>query len=81
MPEPDLHFRAMFLTYKLRDFFFPRINILREVGIRPGFYVLDYGCGPGSYIVATAELVGESRRIYALDIHPVETILSDCKAG
>ncbi|MBW2148875.1 MAG: class I SAM-dependent methyltransferase [Deltaproteobacteria bacterium] len=61
----------MSLTCKLRDFFFPRINILREVGIRPGFYVLDYGCGPGSYIVATAELVGESRRIYAQDIHPL----------
>jgi ubiquinone/menaquinone biosynthesis C-methylase UbiE len=70
-PEPDLHFRAMSLTYKLRDFFLPRKNILGEVGIRQGFHVLDYGCGPGSYIVAAAELVGKSGEIYALDIHPV----------
>jgi len=41
------------------------------VGIKPGFQVLDYGCRPGSYITPLAELVGESGRIYALDIHPL----------
>jgi len=59
----------MSFTYKVRDFFLPRANILREVGIRPGFQVLDYGCGPGSYILPLAELVGKSGRIYAVDIH------------
>lgn len=57
--------------YKLRDFRLPRMNILKEVGIKPGFHVLDYGCGPGSYIVPLAELVGKSGKIYALDIHPL----------
>lgn len=33
--------------------------------------MLDYGCGSGSYITAAAELVGDSGRIYALDIHPL----------
>ena len=70
-PEPGLHFKLMALTFKIRDFFAPRINILKEVGIRPGFCVLDYGCGSGSYIIAAAELVGDSGRIYALDIHPL----------
>ncbi len=70
-PESDFHCRAMSFTYKLRDFFLPRMNILREVDIRPGFHVLDYGCGSGSYIVAASELAGESGRIYALDIHPL----------
>jgi len=70
-PEPDFHFKTMAFTYKFRDFFSPRMNILKEVGIKPGFHILDYGCGPGSYIIATAELVGESGRIYALDIHPL----------
>jgi ubiquinone/menaquinone biosynthesis C-methylase UbiE len=41
------------------------------VGIKPGFHVLDYGCGPGSYIIPTAELVGKSGKIYAPDIHPL----------
>jgi ubiquinone/menaquinone biosynthesis C-methylase UbiE len=47
------------------------MNILKEVGIKPGFRVLDYGCGPGSYIIPLAELVGESGKVYALDIHPL----------
>ena len=61
----------MTLTFKLRDFFVPRINILKEVGIKEGFWVLEYGCGSGSYISALAELVGKSGKIYALDIHPL----------
>ena len=61
----------MSFGYKFRDLRLPRIDILKEVGIKPGFHVLDYGCGPGSYIVPLAELVGKSGRIYALDIHPL----------
>jgi ubiquinone/menaquinone biosynthesis C-methylase UbiE len=61
----------MSFVFKFRDFFLPRKNVLKEVGIKPGFTVLDYGCGPGSYIVPTAELVGKSRKIYALDVHPL----------
>ena len=67
----DFHFRFMSFGYKFRDLFSPRKDILKEVGIQPGFHVLDYGCGPGSYAIPIAELVGESGRIYALDIHPL----------
>jgi ubiquinone/menaquinone biosynthesis C-methylase UbiE len=61
----------MSFTYKFRDFFVPRMKILKEVGIEEGFQVLDYGCGPGSYIAPLADLVGLSGKIYALDIHPL----------
>jgi ubiquinone/menaquinone biosynthesis C-methylase UbiE len=70
-PKPNLDFRLMSLSYIFRDFRLPRRNILKEVGIKPGFTVLDYGCGPGSYVAAAAELVGEFGRVYALDIHPL----------
>lgn len=70
-PEPNFHYKLMALFFKFRDFFLPRMNIVKEVGIEPGFHVLDYGCGPGSYIVPLAKLVGESGKIYALDIHPL----------
>ena len=70
-PEPDLNFRIMSFAFRIRDIFLPRKNILKEVGIMPGFCVLDYGCGSGSYITAAAELVGGAGRIYALDIHPL----------
>ena len=70
-PMSNFDFQFMSLGYKFRDFFLPRMNILKEVGIKPGFHVLDYGCGPGSYIIPLAELVGESGKVYALDIHPL----------
>jgi ubiquinone/menaquinone biosynthesis C-methylase UbiE len=70
-PKSDLDFRSMSLTYKFRNFFIPRKKILKEVEIKPGFHVLDYGCGPGSYIVPLAKLVGNTGKIYALDIHPL----------
>lgn len=69
--EPNFHYRLMVLTYKVRDFFAPRREILDEVGIKPGFQVLDCGCGPGSYIAAAAELIGASGILYALDVHPL----------
>jgi len=47
------------------------MSILKEVSIKSGFHVLDFGCGPGSYIMPLAELVGKSGKIYALDIHPL----------
>jgi ubiquinone/menaquinone biosynthesis C-methylase UbiE len=68
--ESNLGFRLMAFGYRFRDLRLPRINILKEVRIKPGSHVLDYGCGPGSYIVPLAELVGESGKVYALDLHP-----------
>jgi ubiquinone/menaquinone biosynthesis C-methylase UbiE len=70
-PASNLHFKLMSLGFKFRDFFLPRKNILKEIGIKPGYRVLDFGCGPGAYITGTSELVGRSGIIYALDIHPL----------
>jgi ubiquinone/menaquinone biosynthesis C-methylase UbiE len=47
------------------------MKILQEVGIKTGFHVLDYGCGPGSYILPLSELVGKFGKIYALDANPL----------
>lgn len=70
-PMSNLNFRFMALGFKFRDLFRPRKRILEEVGIRPGFHVLDYGCGSGSYLTAVAEMVGAAGMIYALDAHPL----------
>lgn len=67
----DVHFRLMALFFKFRDFFMPPKNILKEAGIQPGFHVLDFGCGPGSYIIPASKLVGDKGKIYALDISPL----------
>ncbi len=67
----DFQFHAITLMFRFRDFFFPRRRVLEEAGIKPGFRVLDYGCGSGSYIPDTSEMVGPSGKVYALDINPV----------
>jgi len=67
----NLGLRFMAFGYKFRDLFRPRMVILEEVEIKPRDHVLDYGCGPGSYISRLAELVGKDGRIYGLDFHPL----------
>jgi ubiquinone/menaquinone biosynthesis C-methylase UbiE len=84
--KSNLDFRLMSLTYKFRDFLLSPMSILKEVGIESGFYVLDFGCGPGSYIMPLSELVGKSGKIYALDVHPlaiqsVQTLASRKRLG
>jgi ubiquinone/menaquinone biosynthesis C-methylase UbiE len=70
-PVSNLGFTLMSLSFKFRDLIKPRRDILVEAGIKPGFKVLDYGCGPGSYTVIAAELVGTDGKVYALDVHPL----------
>lgn len=70
-PMGNLAFRFMSFGFVFRDLSSPRRNILNEVGIRPGFHVLDYGCGPGSYSIVAAEMVGATGKVYALDVHPL----------
>ena len=41
-------------------------KILAE-SVKPGMTVLDYGCGPGFFTLALADLVGETGKVIALD--------------
>jgi ubiquinone/menaquinone biosynthesis C-methylase UbiE len=70
-PMSNFHFKFMSLGYKIRDLLESRESILQEADIAPGHHVLDFGCGPGSYIVLLSNRVGISGKIYALDIHPL----------
>jgi ubiquinone/menaquinone biosynthesis C-methylase UbiE len=65
----NIHFRLLALSYKIRDFLRPRKLILQEAGIKAGDQVLDFGCGPGSYIIPLSKMVGLDGKIYALDVH------------
>ena len=66
---PDLAFRMMALMFKIRDIFIQKDKLLNEFGIRQGQSVVDYGCGPGSYIRKASALVGAGGKVYAIDIH------------
>ena len=70
-PISNIGFKFMSLAFKVRDLLQPRLDVLKEAGIEPGFSVLDFGCGPGGYIIPLAELVSPSGKIHALDIHPL----------
>ena len=61
----------MTLMFKVRDMLKPRGRVLEEVGIKPGSRVLDFGCGPGGYVLALSKLVGISGKVYALDVNPL----------
>jgi len=65
----------MSLILRLRDIFNPPQKILGQIDeIRPGAHILDYGCGPGSYSIATSKLVGPTGKVYAVDIHPLAVL-------
>jgi ubiquinone/menaquinone biosynthesis C-methylase UbiE len=70
-PRSDFSFKFMAAMFKFRDLFRPRKNVVKEAGIKPGNSVLDFGCGPGGYIIPVSKLVGPSGIIYALDINPL----------
>jgi len=42
-------------------------NFLKEIGIRYGDVVLDFGSGVGHYSIPLAKVVGSEGRVYALD--------------
>lgn len=71
-PMSNLHFVFMSLGFGFRDLLYPPKTRLIELGIlEEGDSVLDYGCGTGSYSIAAAQLVGESGKVYGLDIQPL----------
>jgi ubiquinone/menaquinone biosynthesis C-methylase UbiE len=57
-------------TFHIIDFFYPRVDKrVQTFGIQPGMTVVDYGCGPGRYTTRFARLVGDTGKVYAVDIH------------
>ena len=69
--QSNIDFKGMTFFFKIRDIFKPPMKKIEISGIKRGDYVLDYGCGPGSYSIAAAEFVGKEGRIFAADIHPL----------
>jgi 2-polyprenyl-3-methyl-5-hydroxy-6-metoxy-1,4-benzoquinol methylase len=64
----NIHYSLMLLHYKIHDAFIKPGGQLKQFGIKPGFTVVDYGCGPGRYLETAVSLVGESGLVYAADI-------------
>lgn len=68
---PNIAFRLMSLVLSMRDALAPVEKRLDRFGIRKGSVVVDFGCGPGSYIERASQLVGDAGKVYAVDVHPL----------
>ena len=42
-------------------------TFLTELGIKEGSFVLDFGCGAGSYVIPAAKIVKTSGKVFAID--------------
>ena len=68
---PNIPFRLMSFVLAIRDIVFPVGKRFDQFGIDKGFIVVDFGCGPGSYVEKASQLVGDEGRVYAVDVHPL----------
>ena len=70
--QSNLSYRLMLVLLAAADTFAPYVDQrVQTFGLRPDMTVVDYGCGPGRYATRFASLVGESGRVYAVDIHEI----------
>ncbi len=53
-----------------RDAYQKPDEIMKALGLRPGEVVADIGSGPGYFTLRFARAVGESGRVYAVDVSP-----------
>lgn len=66
---PAAAFKIMSLLFKVTDLFRDAGNKISSIGIKPGFTVVDWGCGPGRHVRKASELVGANGVVYAVDVH------------
>ncbi|MDV2481300.1 class I SAM-dependent methyltransferase [Methanoculleus sp. Wushi-C6] len=66
---PNISFRLMSFSIRIRDWIRPPGGLLTGVGIGTGMTVVDYGCGPGSYVRDASGLAGANGTVYAVDVH------------
>jgi len=54
----------------------------KEIGIKEGQVVLDFGCGVGHYTIPAAKVVGEEGKVYAVDKdkEPLEKLMEVAKS-
>jgi ubiquinone/menaquinone biosynthesis C-methylase UbiE len=68
---PGFAFRTMAFFSDVMSMFRNPKSVLEGIGVREGYSVLDFGCGPGDYTIAAAEIVGERGEVNALDLYPL----------
>ena len=60
---PNTPFRLMSFVLAIRDILFPVGKRFDQFGVHKGFTVVDFGCGPGSYVEQASQLVLKQARL------------------
>ncbi len=47
-------------------------KVLKEIGVKRGHTILDFGCGKGIYSLPAAKIAGEKGKVFALDKSKIE---------
>jgi len=57
-------------------------KVLREVGIKKGNVILDFGCGEGIYSLPAAKIAGKKGKVFALDksISKIDELIRKAKS-
>ncbi|MCK4614563.1 MAG: methyltransferase domain-containing protein [Thermoplasmata archaeon] len=76
---PNIGVKIMRFRLGLRNIGRDTEAILRDVGVKEGQTVVDYGCGIGNFTFPAAKIVGKDGTVYAMDIHPMVIKLIDRK--
>ncbi|NHK30991.1 MAG: class I SAM-dependent methyltransferase [Asgard group archaeon] len=79
-PMSGIGFRLMSLMFQFRDLINPPEKHLKETKMKEGDKILDYGCGPGSFVFSAANIVGEKGKVCAVDLHPLAIKMINKKA-
>jgi len=70
-PMSNATFKGMTWLYKFADPIRNPQRRLKKIPLKEEMVVVDYGCGPGSYTIPAAKLVGPKGKIFAVDIQPL----------
>ena len=81
VPMTDAHFRGMVWLYRLTNFIWNPKRHLKNVPLKEGVVVVDYGCGPGRYTNLVAKRVGSKGKVIAIDIQPLAVQMVEEKAA
>lgn len=54
---------------------------LKKAGVKEGQVIVDLGCGPGRFTILASRIVGQEGKVYALDIHPLNTAIVAARIG
>ena len=58
----------------------PQNKYFNTFGIKSGYVVIDYGCGPGWFTFPAARIIGREGKVYALDCIPRHVKIVEEKA-